>query len=411
MDYDLIILGLSTAGIEAALWAAQHRSRVGLVTLNLDLGNRQLLATLLAQLETAGIDPIASEGYFLPNNRGFYSPQRAQPLTARASLLALPPAAIGGDVSDFVLKTGEHWLCLGGDPEILVSVQRLAKSDQRVTLLWPKADFFREPVWQRVQVYLEGLGVEIWTGVETMRPLEGSRSKKGIVLDTNLGQFEGDRLLQGTLPQPIAVELQLEQLHPDLTLTEPIAVNGFLQSKLAPRLYACGVSLGGFASDSIARYEARLAAANILYFPQRSVRYDTLPYVVLSDPLLTQLGWTERQATRHWSPSPVSVWESTGWTETDLDPFISPVLRVLIHRNGQILGAQGLGNQAAKAIEVLALAKQQCQSWPRLLQTLQGGEVAEHLRSLEWQQIQAQTAVGQYSWREPFFNWRRTGFF
>ena len=468
MDYDLIILGCSPAGIEAALLAAQHRSRVALLTLDLPIQSRTAIdpkevfppdpnastrgsildTSILDTLAIAGIDTIDASGYFLPGNRGFYTPKRSFPLTARSYLLALPGTpllpSIPGlesipyqifDSADHGLiqkndrfegtiqtdvKTSNHWLFLGESLESLSITESLIQAGNTVTLLLPKPDFFQDKVLQRIQVYLEGLGVKIITGVKTEQ-VEQLGSK--IYLQTNLGVFQGDRFGLAIGEQPMPIDLHLEHLHPnfkthfdtELNLTKPIAVNRFLQSIYEPRLYVCGLSLGGTPSETIAIYEACLALENALYGSKRSVRYDTIAYPRLAHPLCTQLGWTEHQAEQHWLQSHLSILEVSGWEESTLNPssnpLINPVLRVIVHRNGQILGAQGLGLLAAEAIEVLALGKQQKCSWKTLLKTMTGGAVAELLRGLRWQQAQQERADGKDLWREPFFNWKRTGFF
>ena len=497
MDYDLIILGSSPAGIEAALLAAQYRSRVALLTLDLPIQSRTAIdqkaffspaafhgkrknltldggfqirrsrlklitlpplnastrssildTSILDTLAIAGIDTIDASGYFLPANRGFYTPKRSFPLTARSYLLALPgipviPSIPGlesipyqiFDSADYGLfqkndrfatdlqtdfQVSKHWLCLGESLDSLSMAESLIQEGNTVTLLLPKPDFFQERVLQRVQVYLEGLGVKIFTGVNTEQ-VEQVNNK--IHVQTNLGAFQGDRFGLAIEQQPMPIDLHLEHLHPnfkthfdaEFNLTKPIAVNRFLQSIYDPRLYVCGLSLGGTASETIAIYEACLAVENALYGSKRSVRYDTIAYPRLAHPLYTQLGWTEPQAEQYWLQSHLSILEVSGWEDSTLNsspnPLINPVLRVILHRNGQILGAQGLGLLAAQAIEVLALGKQQKCSWKTLLKTMTGGAVADLLRGLRWQQAQQERADRKDLWREPFFNWKRTGFF
>ncbi len=461
MDYDLIVLGSSPAGIEAALLAAQHRSRVALLTLDLPLKsitkfipvwdkkkvslpvlNASARCSTLATLEIAGVDTIDASGYFLPENRGFYTPKRSFPLTARSYLLALPgipviPSIPGLELIPYQIfdsvnhrliqkndrfttdlqtdfQVSKHWLCLGESLDSLSMAESLIQAGNTVTLLLPKTDFFQERVLQRVQVYLEGLGVKIFTGVNTEQ-VEQVNNK--INVQTNLGVFQGDRFGLAIEQQPMPIDLHLEHLHPHLKTNfntefrKPIAVNRFLQSICYPRLYVCGLSLGGTPSETIAIYEACLVVENALYGSKRSVQYDKIAYPRLAHPLLTQLGWTEHQAEQHWLRSHLSVLEVSGWEDSRLDSLLNPVLRVILHRNGQILGAQGLGLLAAEAIEVLALGKQQKCSWKTLLKTMTGGAVADLLRGVRWQQAQQERIDRKDLWREPFFNWKRTGFF
>lgn len=427
LDYDLLILGPSAGGLEAALLALQARSRVALLTLRLPLSPETIAQ--LNTLNTAGLDVIDGSGYFLPKDRGFQTPERSNPLRFRTALLALPAVpvipnlpgldtipyqtAIPPNTNRELTPVPQHWIILGKGLDSLGDCYALKGQGHHVTLLLQNPLHSSLP--QRLQRDLESQGVQIFT------PIHGltlSPHNTGIRVTASQGQWIGDRLLLSFGQQPTAIALQLHALHPQITL--PLQVKPSLQSPLSPRLYGCGIALGGVALDSIARYEARIAVPNALYCNHRTGRYDCIPYRRLSTPLITQMGWSLEAAKHHWEQqgqgsgegSVLRLIELTGFWDPiacpmQPDPLLAPSLQVLFHRNGQILGAQGIGIRSAQAIEVIALARQKRIPWSTLLRSLPGGEVADLLHGVE-------SRLREHDPRSPgwetFFSWRRTGY-
>ena len=442
-DYDLVILGASAGGLEAALLALQDRSRVGLLTLGLPL-----LPETIAQLESlnqAGLDLLEGSGYFLPKDRGFQATERSRPLRSRAYLLALPGVPVVPNLPGLTSvpyhttvpgsnlgSTAEHWLILGKGLDSFRDCYTLRAFGQRVTLLLQTP--LRSGLAQRLQWDLEGRGVSIFSPVHPLSvdsqdsptlPAQDSYESPSpqIRVIADQGQWLGDRLLISIGQQPAPVDLNLQALHPQITL--PLQVKPSLQSLFAPRLYGCGIVLGGVALDSIARYEARIAVPNALYFNHRVRRYDRIAYTRFSTPLVTQLGWTLETASPYWERSSLRSVEISGFWDSpsehgpapqsangqvsDLQASYAPTsyLQVLLDRHSQILGAQGIGNRSAQALQVLALARQDRQSWPSLLRSLPGGDVADLLYGVDANlKYQCPKDPG---W-ESFFNWRRTGY-
>ncbi|MGA0198947.1 MAG: hypothetical protein ACO3NK_07445 [Prochlorotrichaceae cyanobacterium] len=430
-DYDLLILGAAAGGLEAAIVALQERSRVALLTLGLPLAPETIAH--LSTLQQGGVDVIEDSGYFLPHAQGLQTLQRSRLLRSRCSLLALPSQPIvphlpglesipyHTELSEQVGVQGkpEHWLIWGETPESLSYCHQLIEQKQQVTLLLRKPLLF--PLFQRIQGYLEGRGVEILTAI----CCTGVEPKgAGLRLFADQRQWCGDRLLLAFGQQPIDIashrlNLNLSALHPQLSL--PLAVNRFLQSQFVPNLYGCGISLGGIALDSMARYEARIAVFNALYSPQRSPRYDCIPYSLLEVPAVTQVGWTIESARQHWPASALRSLTCSGFWDPPFEPaatqdlglnsdsgLLQPSFQILLDRKDRILGAQGIGTRSAQAVQVIGLARQRRLTWPQLLRSLPGGEVADLLYALQTSQI-AEAPKG--AWRESFFNWRRTGYF
>ncbi|MGA1408163.1 MAG: hypothetical protein ACO37W_00295 [Prochlorotrichaceae cyanobacterium] len=420
-DYDLLILGAAAGGLEAAIVALQERSRVALLTLGLPLAPETIAH--LSTLHQGGVDVIEDSGYFLPHCKGLQTLQGSRLLRSRCSLLALPSQPVvpplpglesipyHTELSEPLGTQGkpEHWLIWGETPESLSYGHQLIEQKQQVTLLLRKP--LQSPLFQRIQGYLEGHGVEILTAIHcTGVEPKGS----GVRLFADQRQWCGDRLLLAFGQQPLdiashSLNLNLSALHPQLSL--PLGVNRFLQSQFVPNLYGCGVSLGGMALDSLARYEARIAVFNALYSPQRSLRYDCIPYSLLDIPAVTQVGWTIESARQHWPASALRSLTCSGFWDPPLSSdsaLLQPSFQILLDRRDRILGAQGIGTRSAQAVQVIGLARQRRLTWPQLLRSLPGGEVADLLQALQTSRI-AEAPKG--AWRESFFNWRRTGYF
>lgn len=418
LDYDLLILGASAGGLEAALLALQERSRVGLLTLGLPLTPETIAQ--LDGLNQAGLDLLDGKGgYFLPQDRGFQAPERSRPLGSRAYLLALPAVPLLPNLPGLTstpyhtavlptpLATPEHWLILGEGLDSFTDAYGLRQQGHRVTLLLQTP--LLSPLAQRLQRDLEGRGVDIFSPVHPLA-VSSDLPPQPIQVTATEGQWEGDRLLVSIGQQPAHVDLNLQALHPQIAL--PLEVKPSLRSIFASRLYGCGITLGGLGLDSIARYEARIAVPNALYFNDRVRRYDCIPYTRLVTPLVTQLGWTLETASHHWPRSSLRWAEISGfWDFPDQsgsrDSFCASYLQVLLDRHGQILGAQGIGSRSAQALQVLALARQQRHPWPALLRSLPGGDGADLLYGVE-ATLKLQSPKDS-AW-ESFFNWRRTGY-
>jgi len=66
------------------------------------------------------------------------------------------------------------------------------------------------------------------------------------------------------------------------------------------RIYACGDVLGGYRFAHLANYEALIAVKNMLFAPFFKVDYRYIPIAIFSHPELARIGLTEAQATRRY---------------------------------------------------------------------------------------------------------------
>ena len=251
---------------------------------------------------------------------------------------------------------------LGNGPqavELSQSLERLGLSVLLITggtPLLPKED---NEVAFLLQSYLEGDRIQ----VETQDTLQSIQSLDDVLV-LEVGHSSAPKARKYTTEALVIATEGSWRLPPvleplNLAQTQQgIAVNAALQTS-NPRIYASGALLGGYPLPSVALQEARLAVQNALFEKSSPIHYHHLPYAILSDPSLARVGLTEAQA-RRYDPQVQVV--KVDFRECDHTPFDqAPVglCKVLVQKDGTILGAHILGAVAEELIHLFALAMQQ----------------------------------------------------
>ena len=252
---------------------------------------------------------------------------------------------------------------LGNGPqavELSQSLQRLSLSVLLITGDRPLLPNEDKDVAFLLQSYLEGDGIQIASrGV--LRSIQPS-------LDDSLVFEVGDeKYTAEVLVIAPEEDWRLPKVLEPLNLVQTqqgIVVNASLQTS-NPRIYAIGALLGGYSLPSVALQEAKLAVQNAL-FERRTlgaklspIQYHHLPYAILSDPPLARVGLTEVQSQRY---DPQVEVLKVDFGECDLAQFDQTsvgLCKVLVQKDGTILGAHILGTAAGELIHLLALAIQQ----------------------------------------------------
>lgn len=410
VDYDLTIIGATTAATTAAIAAAQFHARVawvpdGIPTADLLLllregsrtmarGNGRitpqdwvlwtdtLQSTLMteqspAAIQAQGVDYVEGLVQFQQED-GITVGQRQ--LRSRAYLLAMDsepeiPAFLDinhprvwtiSDLWERLRFTDQGWpksvAVFGNGPQAIELSQSLRRLGLSVLLiagaspLLPQED---EEIAFLLQSYLEGNGIQIANQGE-LRAIQPSLET--VLFEVGDCKYRSEALVIATETAyrlPAALDpLRLNQTH------QGIVVNAALQTS-NPRIYAVGSLLGGYRLPSVALQEAKLAVQNALFEGRTlgaklsSLKYHQLPYAILSDPPLARVGLTEAQA-RQYDPQ-VQVLRQTykdcdraRWSQAPVG-----LCKVLVQKDGTILGAHLLGPAAAELIHLFALAMQQ----------------------------------------------------
>jgi pyruvate/2-oxoglutarate dehydrogenase complex dihydrolipoamide dehydrogenase (E3) component len=441
VDYDLVIVGATTAATTAAIAAAHSHARVAWVPdgitapdplLLLREGSRSIAAwkgavapqdwvlwtdtltsTLMAErspavIQSQGVDYIEGSVQFQPEN-GVVVGQRW--LRSRAYLLAMdsetdipllldihhPRVWTILDLWDRLRFTAQAWpksiAVLGHGPqaiELSQSLQRLGLSVLLIPETSPLLPQEDEETAFLLQSYLEGSGIQIAKRGEltAIQP-----SQETVLLEVGDCKYRSEALVIAT-ETAYRLPSTLDPLHLKQT-RQGIAVNSALQTSNS-QIYAIGSLLGGYRLPTVALHEAKLAVQNAL-FERRTLgaelsplKYHQLPYAILSDPPLARVGLTEAQARQY--DLKVQVLRQT-YKDCDRARLSqSPVglCKVLVQKDGTILGVHILGDAAAELIHLFALAMQQeirLQALSRLgYVSLTFTEVVQRITDQWWQQ-------------------------
>lgn len=411
VDYDLVILGGSSAGRLAALKAAHLRSRVALIEparstpldflplfyqhwrQGTDLAVARSRAASFAEtrslafLATQGVDVCLGQAEFqrpsmvVADGRKFRSRTfLIAPDSAPVDRLSLEAIAAGQ------LPTGKITL-IGSNPVAIELSQILSRSIE-VTLYLPKPLAGTDAeMFLLLRSHLEAVGVQIETDPPTGQTFSTGRT------------FSLDRLPQLALLNLAAAGVEVR--------SNLIPVNARLQTS-NPRIYACGEALGGYGLPHLADLEAAVAIENALFWPRRSIHYEQIPWTIQTTPKLAQVGLTERQARRQYGRKVQilrQAYRSIDRARISGEPI--GLCKFILKPDGKILGAHLFGINADETIASIALALQQnlsIQALSAIAPDATWGEVLSE-SAQQWQRDRRPN--WQREWIERWFDWRR----
>ncbi|GBE92726.1 dihydrolipoyl dehydrogenase family protein [Nostoc cycadae] len=250
----------------------------------------------------------------------------------------------------------QNWVILGGVPQSLEIAQTLARLGCTVTLvikhphILPNID---PEIAQILQAQLEVDGVRILTqtAVTQVKQID---DKKWIQAGDKA--IETDEILVATAQKPNFESLNLAAVGVKW-YQHRLVVNNKLQTT-NKRIYACGDVIGGYDFINIANYEARISLNNALFFPRLEVNYQHIPWGIFTHPMLAQVGLTETQTKRQFRDDKFLVLRQyfKSLTAAQINSETTGICKLIVLRNGEILGATILGQSAGELINVIALA-------------------------------------------------------
>ncbi|MFE1748631.1 dihydrolipoyl dehydrogenase family protein [Coleofasciculus sp. H7-2] len=302
------------------------------------------------------------------------------------------------------------WVVIGGGASGTELAQTLSRLGADVTLvvrsshILPKED----PEAARVvhsQLEIEGVRVLTQTEVTQVKRIDG---KKWVLAGNKA--IEADEILLCTRSQPNVTSLNLQGVGVKMN-RRGMELNEKLQTT-NPRIYACGDVAGGYQAAHIAQYEACIALKNALFAPIFKVDYRGIPTGVFSEPMLARVGLTEVQARRQYGKD-VLVLRQYFKTVAAAQILgeITGFCKILVRRNGEILGATLVGMEAGELMGAIAIAMRQkikvdalCQL-PAISPTL--SEIIQ-LTANEWHQQRLSNNTRLQDFLEGFFNLRRS---
>jgi len=304
----------------------------------------------------------------------------------------------------------KNWVIIGGVPQSIELAQTLARLGFCVTLIVDRPYILSHAdpeIAHLLCSQLEAQGVRVLTQTQVTQVRRIDHKKW---LQAGDKAIETDEILVATGQQPNIESLNLAAVGVKWNQRR-LLVNDKLQTT-NHRIYACGDVIGGYDCPHIANYEARIALQNALFFPRFKVNYLCTPWAIFTQPMLTQVGLTEAQAKRRYSPEEVVVLRQSFKTlaVAQLRDEITGMCKLIILRNGEILGASVLGAEAGELINLIALAIAQ-KIKVNCLASLSSvypsfSEIIEQT-AREWSQQRLSSNVALQDFLENFFHFRR----
>jgi pyruvate/2-oxoglutarate dehydrogenase complex dihydrolipoamide dehydrogenase (E3) component len=418
IEYDIVIIGGTAAGRYAALQANQYGAKVALVepsiypkstcldTLiqvtkglrKLQTGNNlgihtehsntqwQTLIQQILQMEShlqeldtpavlnaKGVDIIYGDGKFQSEPNLAFTVKNRQLigrsyLLANASVPATPEIA-GLDTVAYLTLTNfwqalnvatplQDWVILGGTPQSLELAQVLQNLGLNVTLIVQQRTILPhidEEVAFQLQAQLEASGIRVFTNfqVTQVKLIDGKKW-----LQVGNRAIETDEILAVNGQQPNNQSFNLAETSVKWYKNR-LLVNKKLQTT-NKRIYACGDIIGGYTLANIANYEAQIAVKNALFFGGSQINYDHISWGILTEPNLAQVGLTETQAVRRYDSSQILVLKQyfKALIAAQISDETRGLCKVVLLKDGTILGATIFGKNAVELINIVTLAIQ-----------------------------------------------------
>jgi pyruvate/2-oxoglutarate dehydrogenase complex dihydrolipoamide dehydrogenase (E3) component len=255
------------------------------------------------------------------------------------------------------LQDIESLLILGSDPLAIALAQQFNRLGIQVMLVLEEAQLLPQEDPEVAALVLaileaEGVGVLTRTAITQVRQLEG---KNWVQAGTQA--LETDAILIATGQQPLVQGLNLEGVGVRCN-DHGVWVNEKLQTT-QPRIYACGSVIRGDAHPAVAIAEAHRVLKNTLGLPLFKMRYEHIPWAVLTDPPLARVGLTEPQAREVYGQDvTVSRQYFKTLPKAQAQNTATGLCKLIARRNGTLLGLHLVGAGAEEVINIGMLAMQ-----------------------------------------------------
>ncbi len=420
LDYDLAIIGGTTAARAAAIEALNFQVRVALILPDLAIDPThpygdlypQALAAIAkshrsnptrlgapasypwkyaraaidrleqqhhpALLAAMGIDTIVGMGKFqLLPHLGFNIDRRC--IRAKAYLVATGsisanPQIPGLEEIDYLTidrltalaetHIPQYWAIIGAETIGIELAQTLARLGCQVTLIVETEQIL--PHEDRkfanyVQAQLEADGVRIYLVTTVMAVIQDGASKL-VVLDSE--SIAVDEIFIALPERPLIEPFNLTEVGVAYD-RKGISIDNKLRTS-NPNIYACGSVcgnvLGGYRSDGLTRSEAKIAVHNALSWRKTKVNYNnynSFPWAVHTEPPLARVGMKIDAAIQS-KRKDIIILEQyfKNCPQAILNNTTTGLCQIIATHKGDILGAAIVGQNAPELIQILALAIQ-----------------------------------------------------
>jgi len=203
------------------------------------------------------------------------------------------------------------------------------------------------------------LGIEIHLNAE-VKKISQSGANYEVTANRKTEQISitGDLVVHGAGRVPNIDGLDLETAGVESS-RRGVVVNEYLQSTSNPRVYSAGdaAATQGKPLTSVASYESRIVAANLLEGNHRKVNYPVQPTVVFTVPPLASVGISETEAKSQGIDVDVHQGQMDSWyTYRRINESYAAYKTIFDKETGRILGAHLLGTKSEEIINLFAMA-------------------------------------------------------
>ncbi|WP_155943880.1 dihydrolipoyl dehydrogenase family protein [Richelia intracellularis] len=254
-------------------------------------------------------------------------------------------------------KLPQNWVILGGSIQSVEIAQTLKYLGYKVTLIVPCTHIIPSldlEIAFILQTQLEAEGINILTKTQIMQVecIDGQKC-----LHTREQVIRTDEILVATPSKPNIESLGLPKVGVKWHKYNQLKVNLKLQTNNR-RIYACGDVLGGFNCVNIANYEAKIAINNALSLPKLKVNYLSIPWAVLTNPMVAQVGFIETLAKQQYCQKEFFVLRQfyKNLIKAHIQDETTGICKLIVLRNGEIIGGSIFGSQAGELINIITLA-------------------------------------------------------
>jgi pyruvate/2-oxoglutarate dehydrogenase complex dihydrolipoamide dehydrogenase (E3) component len=248
----------------------------------------------------------------------------------------------------------DHLIVIGGGPIGVEMAQAHRRLGAQVTVLdvgpvLPRDD---PELVAGLARHLAGEGIAIRPGVEIAGiDREGDRIVARLA---DGGRIAGSHLLVAAGRRPSVAALDLAAARIEAT-AKGITVDARLRTTNR-RVFAIGDVAGGPQFTHTALYHAGIVIRNALFRLPAKVDYRALPWVTYTDPELAQVGLTEAAARAAGEDARVLRWPFAENDRAQTERDTEGLVKIVLGRNGHVLGASILGAGAGDLILPWALA-------------------------------------------------------
>ena len=257
-----------------------------------------------------------------------------------------------------------RWAIIGDEAVGVELAQTLARLGCQVTLIIESEQIlpYEDPeIASLLQAQLEADGVQIYLESSVTSIKSDSQAKIVVLGDDSIAV---DEIFIALPDRPLVEPFNLVGVGIEYN-EKGISVDKHFRTSHR-QIYACGSVcgnvLGGYRSNSLTEYEAKIAVHNALFKRKTKVdyrSYNNLPWAVYTDPPLARVGMTIETA-RNGKRRDLIILKHDliDCTQAILANKTSGLCQIIVDRQGRILGAAIVGQNAPELITTIALAIQ-----------------------------------------------------